>query len=73
MTKHPPRADMAQIDNPWDRAHTIPDFDTGPGWREWAAGAAIILALIGVGFCAGWFAHANAMEQVETCMEGCMK
>lgn len=67
-TNHP-RADYAD-DDPWQRAHTIPDFDTGPGWRAWVAGAAIILALLGVGFLAGWISHANAMEQ--NCIEGCL-
>ena len=66
MTKQP--LDYAPDDDPWDRAHVIPDLDTGLDWRGWAA---IALALFLAGGLIGWFAHANAMEQTETCIEGC--
>lgn len=71
MTRHQQPLDYAPDDNPWDRAHVIPDLDTGPGWREWAAGALIVLAIALAIFFAGWFAHANAMEQTAICIEGC--
>lgn len=68
-----PRPDMAQhdADDPWDRAHVIPDFDTGPRWASWIAAAAIIGALLAVGFIAGRMTADAAERQAAICMEGC--
>ena len=58
-------------DDPWQRAHTIPDFDRGPGLIAWLAAMLVIVALVAVGALIGWFAHVNAMEQAAICIEGC--
>jgi hypothetical protein len=59
------------IDDPWDRAHVIPDFDTGPGLATWLALALIIVALLAAGFIAGRMTAAAAERQAEACLEGC--
>lgn len=64
----PPRPDWA-ADDPWTRAHTIPE--PRPDWKAWAAGAAIALALIGAGYIAGKLTCHNTIAQAKTCMEGC--
>lgn len=62
-----PRADWAD-----DRLRRVkPRPQPRRDWSKLAAGALIALAIIVAGGLIGWFAHANAMEQVETCMEGC--
>lgn len=67
-TNHP-RADYD--DNPWERAHTIPDMDAGPGWLEWIAKALVIGALLAAVFIAGRLSVQAAERQAATCMEGC--
>ncbi|QLQ18647.1 MAG: hypothetical protein HZT43_08230 [Exiguobacterium profundum] len=66
----PLRIEPPPPDDPWDRAHVIPDFDGGPGWAAWLALALIVAALLAVGFLA-WLTAEAAGRQAAVCMEGC--
>lgn len=67
----PLRIEPPPPDDPWDRAHVIPDFDGGPGWAAWLALALIVAALLAVGFLAGRLTAEAAERQAAVCMEGC--